>query len=98
MKRIIPWAVAVAIALPALAWADKGTPFRTEEKERVYVGASIPTEATDPLAAGPSAFLKDQFAQHKYIVKDGKVVMAPDCPYTVAKQDYEKALAERKRG
>ena len=31
MKRIVPWAVAIAVALPALAWADKGTPFKTEE-------------------------------------------------------------------
>ena len=42
--------------------------------------------------------MKDPFVQHKYIVKNGKVVMAPDCPYTVARQEYEKALAERKRG
>jgi hypothetical protein len=44
------------------------------------------------------AFMKDPFAQHEYIVKDGKLVMSPNCPYTIARQAYEKALAESKRG
>ena len=98
MKRIIPWVAAVAVALPALAWAEKGTPFKTEEEERVYLGASIPAQPTDPLTVGPSAFMKDQFVQHEYVMKDGKLVMSPNCPYTIANQKYEQALAERKRG
>jgi hypothetical protein len=90
MNRMIPWVAALAVALPVVAIAEssKGTPFRTEEKERVFVGAGVQSEP-QPY----QAVVVEATVPHKYEMKDGKLVMAADCPHTLARLANEKAAA-----
>jgi hypothetical protein len=91
MNRLILAALAVALPAVAIAESSKGTPFRTEEKERVFVGAAVPSA---PTGAANLVYV-DGTVQHKYIVKDGKLVMAPDCPHTLARLANEKATGKK---
>ena len=91
MNRLLLAAIAVALPAVAIAESSKGTPFRTEEKERVFVGATIPAERT-PAA---DRVVVEGTVPHKYIVENGKLVMAPDCPHTLARLANEKAAAKK---